>query len=98
VATTTIIKIRGVHLWSCHKLSKTLPIHLEACGTGLPLSSIIKKQKKKIQKFYEHACVGHLHSLGSTIVPWKVGSLDTNYIIFRNVDIFKKKFKRKKKL
>jgi len=57
------------------------------------------KTKEKIQKFYEHACVGHLHSLGSTIVPWQVGSLDTNYIIFRNVDIFtQKNIQRKKKL
>jgi hypothetical protein len=75
-----------------------LPINLEACGTGLPLISILKKQKEKIQKSYEHACVGHLHSLGSTIVPWQVGSLHTKYIIFRNVDIFEIKIQRQKKL
>ncbi len=32
-----------------------------------------------------------------TMVPWQVDSLDTNYIIFKNDDIFKKYFFSKEK-
>jgi hypothetical protein len=39
----------------------------------------------------------HLGIKGNTLVPWYLAQFNTNYIIFRNVEIFKKLFLSKSK-
>jgi hypothetical protein len=87
-----------VHLWSCHKLSKVSPINLEACGTGLPLISIFKKQKKKFRNSMS------MHVWDTCTAAWEVylGKLAawTLIILFSEMLMFSppKTIQRKKKL